>query len=208
MNIIFALDNDTAGRGALKRSLDILDNAKPLKGRICFDTWEEAEEYWDQQDRYEAKLERIEAEYVNPKDTAEPFFNEGVSREWVFEIRREALKNDYEKTYREFLANRKTEKEKNRSKLNYELHTYKPEGKMVSDQEIERAREKRIDEFVKVEHGFALCPFHKEKTASMSVTKNLYYCFGACGVGGDVINFVQRLRGISFREAVRFLNNA
>lgn len=51
-----------------------------------------------------------------------------------------------------------------------------------------------------------LCPFHDEKTASFSVTpvRNLWHCFG-CGEGGDTIDFVQRIEGLTFPEAVEFL---
>ena len=51
-----------------------------------------------------------------------------------------------------------------------------------------------------------LCPFHDEKTASFSVTpvRNMWHCFG-CGLGGDTIDFVQRIEGLTFPEAVEFL---
>jgi DNA primase len=41
-------------------------------------------------------------------------------------------------------------------------------------------------------HLFGLCPFHSERTASFSVRKDTgtWYCFGACGLGGDVIDLV------------------
>lgn len=48
--------------------------------------------------------------------------------------------------------------------------------------------------------GFALCPFHKEKTPSMKIDRNRYHCFG-CGEDGDIFEFVQRMEGISFKEA-------
>ncbi len=35
------------------------------------------------------------------------------------------------------------------------------------------------------------CPFHEDKTPSMSVKNDCYHCFG-CGASGDVISFVQR----------------
>ncbi|MBP3283936.1 MAG: DNA primase [Clostridia bacterium] len=51
-----------------------------------------------------------------------------------------------------------------------------------------------------------LCPFHKEKTPSFSVSsdKQIFHCFG-CGVGGDVIRFVQQVENIDFMEAVEML---
>ena len=38
--------------------------------------------------------------------------------------------------------------------------------------------------------GFCRCPFHAEKTASMKIYAQSFYCFG-CGAGGDVIDFVR-----------------
>jgi DNA primase len=51
-----------------------------------------------------------------------------------------------------------------------------------------------------------LCPFHEERTPSFSVepTEKLYHCFG-CGVGGDVIKFVEEKEGVGFTEAVEML---
>jgi DNA primase len=51
-----------------------------------------------------------------------------------------------------------------------------------------------------------LCPFHEERTPSFSVepTEKLYHCFG-CGVGGDVIKFVEEKDGLGFAEAVEVL---
>jgi DNA primase len=51
-----------------------------------------------------------------------------------------------------------------------------------------------------------LCPFHGEKTPSFNVhgDKGFFHCFG-CGVGGDVIKFVEMHDKISFPDAVRQL---
>jgi DNA primase len=51
-----------------------------------------------------------------------------------------------------------------------------------------------------------LCPFHGEKTPSFQVNgdKGFFHCFG-CGVGGDVIKFVELFDKITFPEAVRQL---
>ena len=51
------------------------------------------------------------------------------------------------------------------------------------------------------------CPFHSEKTPSFSVTPatNLFHCFG-CDAAGDAFNFLMKLDGIDFPEAVRRLS--
>lgn len=53
---------------------------------------------------------------------------------------------------------------------------------------------------------FGICPFHSEKTASFSVSRErqAFHCFG-CGVGGGVINFIMKAENLEFPDAVRFL---
>ena len=55
---------------------------------------------------------------------------------------------------------------------------------------------------------FGLCPFHKEKSPSFSVSpdKQIFHCFG-CGVGGNVIHFVSKIENIDFRETLELLAN-
>lgn len=45
----------------------------------------------------------------------------------------------------------------------------------------------------------ACCPFHDDKHPSMKIDKN-YHCF-ACGVGGDAIDYVSRMFGMSQYDA-------
>jgi hypothetical protein len=52
-------------------------------------------------------------------------------------------------------------------------------------------------------NGMCRCLFHEDKTPSMKLDRR-YYCFG-CGVTGDVIDFVSRLRGIGSKEAAILL---
>lgn len=53
---------------------------------------------------------------------------------------------------------------------------------------------------------FGLCPFHNEKSASFSVSldKQIYYCFG-CGAGGNVISFIMQIENYDFVEAIKHL---
>lgn len=48
--------------------------------------------------------------------------------------------------------------------------------------------------------GFISCPFHKEKTASMKIYQDSFYCFG-CGKAGDVFTFVQKMDNCDFKTA-------
>lgn len=52
------------------------------------------------------------------------------------------------------------------------------------------------------------CPFHADDTASLVITpaKNLWHCFG-CQIGGGVVDWVMKLRGVSFRHAVELLKD-
>ena len=54
--------------------------------------------------------------------------------------------------------------------------------------------------------GMALCPFHGEKTASMSFTdvENLFHCFG-CKMGGDIYKYVQEINNLEFQDAVELV---
>ncbi len=51
-----------------------------------------------------------------------------------------------------------------------------------------------------------LCPFHTERTPSFTCTPegNYFHCFG-CGASGDIYDFLQRVEGMDFPEAVETL---
>lgn len=74
---------------------------------------------------------------------------------------------------------------------------------------VQRLVEAAGIELKKIGKDFAgLCPFHREDTASFIVTpaKNLWRCFG-CGAAGGPIDWVMRLKGVSFRHAVELLKD-
>lgn len=56
-------------------------------------------------------------------------------------------------------------------------------------------------------HRKALCPFHSEKTPSFSIKGQHWHCFGQCGEGGDAIDLVAKLNGISTLEAAKILDS-
>ena len=55
--------------------------------------------------------------------------------------------------------------------------------------------------------GFAVCPFHSDKDASLKIYKGGrgWCCFG-CHKGGDVINMASLYYGLPFRETLKRLN--
>ena len=53
-----------------------------------------------------------------------------------------------------------------------------------------------------------VCPICKaggDRAFVITPTKGLYYCFGTCSKGGDVITMTANVRGTSLREAAEFL---
>lgn len=67
-----------------------------------------------------------------------------------------------------------------------------------------------ISEYIDVrkrgESFLALCPFHPDKTPSLSISqkKQVYHCFG-CGASGNVFTFIMEFKKKSFYEAVKEL---
>ena len=53
-----------------------------------------------------------------------------------------------------------------------------------------------------------VCPFHQEAEGSFTVygDSEKFYCFG-CGAVGDVLDFVQRMEGLTLPEAIRRLDD-
>ena len=52
--------------------------------------------------------------------------------------------------------------------------------------------------------GKCRCPFHNDRTPSMKVWTDHYFCFG-CGTGGDVFEFTMKMEHCDFGEAVQKL---
>ncbi len=85
----------------------------------------------------------------------------------------------------------------------------------MTDRNINEIRERMnvvevVQDFIKLKKAGAnmvgLCPFHKEKTGSFTVSpsKQIYKCFG-CGKSGDAIQFLMEHESKSFIEAMEIL---
>ncbi len=87
---------------------------------------------------------------------------------------------------------------------------------LIRREDVDLVRERaRIDEIVSAHVTLkpagvgalvGLCPFHDERSPSFNVRPSVgrYHCFG-CGEGGDVIEFVMKMDGLSFTEAIEYL---
>ena len=86
---------------------------------------------------------------------------------------------------------------------------------LIPDEKIEEIKQRAdivdlISEYVTLKKAgrnyLGLCPFHKEKTPSFTVSrdKQMFYCFG-CGEGGHVFTFLMKISNMTFPEAARHL---
>jgi len=83
--------------------------------------------------------------------------------------------------------------------------------KETIDKIFESARiEDVVGDFVSLKRRgvnlLGLCPFHKEKTPSFTVSpsKNIFKCFG-CGKGGSPVDFIMEHEQMTFPDALRYL---
>ena len=85
-----------------------------------------------------------------------------------------------------------------------------PEGNSngVTDAQIDQARDYPIQDLftelvnTPIRGGMAKCPFHPDKTASLSLRRhNRFHCFG-CQEKGDTIAFYMKIQNVPFITAV------
>ena len=80
---------------------------------------------------------------------------------------------------------------------------------MISNSDIEKILDRAdivdvVGQFVQLQRSGvrykACCPFHQEDTPSFMVdqARGLWYCFGACKEGGNVIKFVEKINNMNF----------
>jgi hypothetical protein len=87
-------------------------------------------------------------------------------------------------------------------------------GIVTNEERVEKARQYPIYEMAKYrlllrecgkDRYLANCPFHEDKSPSFYLyPTNTFHCFG-CQENGDVIKLTMHLHGISFREAIKLL---
>ena len=84
-----------------------------------------------------------------------------------------------------------------------------------SREDIDRVRERTdlvelASEVTRVKRSgrsvMAVCPFHSEKTPSLSIdpARGLFHCFG-CGKSGDIFGWIQETQGLGFTDALELL---
>ena len=84
---------------------------------------------------------------------------------------------------------------------------------MMEKYEIQKLRELPIEAVaerlgLRVRMHKALCPFHDDShpSLSFSVRRNTFRCF-VCGASGDAISLAEKVLGVGFKEACRWLAN-
>jgi len=87
-----------------------------------------------------------------------------------------------------------------RSQTQYKQPISKPDIHSVLERE-------NVKLYQKGQNFWARCPLHSERTPSFKVDsdRQTFYCFG-CQEHGDVVTFVRLLHGLSFREALTYLD--
>lgn len=79
----------------------------------------------------------------------------------------------------------------------------------ITDEQIARAREYPITNFIEFRRGFASCPWHAENTGSLHLLPNTNetraHCHGACGRSYDGIDAYMNIYKCNFATAVKAL---
>ena len=75
---------------------------------------------------------------------------------------------------------------------------------MFNKDEIEKAKLVPWDRITKVNGTMSICPFHEDKTESMSVKFSSAHCF-VCQRNWDKIQFVMERDTLTFKDAVKLL---
>jgi len=83
------------------------------------------------------------------------------------------------------------------------------EYSMYADEIVNRVNITQATQFYGLrynQHGYAVCPFHAEKTASLKIQGNYAHCFG-CGWNHNIIGFVMDTFKLDFKSALIKINS-
>ena len=143
----------------------------------------------------------IENEYLSRE---KPRVGEQIA-EWLAEIPEQEKRNIRLKLLRERIQIARDNKDvSDLRSLVAQFHFLMGVSAGLEPADIEQARTHKIESIIKTIRGMALCPFHNEKSPSMDIRKNFYYCYG-CGAHGDVISLTMHLENLNFAQAVKRL---
>ncbi len=121
------------------------------------------------------------------------------------EMRRKFLQGEITRVKERYLQNPTDKRiEKKLRGLMFEIKIHLGEVKGISAEMIQQAKTYPITELIEHRNLMAICPFHNDKSPSLNLKKNFYYCHG-CGEHGDVIDFVMKQKNVSFKQAVEAL---
>lgn len=121
------------------------------------------------------------------------------ARKWAYQLP-EAFE-----TKRQLLVERlqkaKDENDPNAKRILDQYKVFTGKITSLTPQQIERARQYPLKDLVGTQKNITNCPFHDDRTASMNIKNNFYYCHG-CGAKGDTIKYLMETDGLSFKDAV------
>lgn len=179
-----------------KWMLTHLDTVDPQK--IALVTKSSEQECWE----YLSDLDAALNEYAAAREAYLPTLQKELE-DWIGTI------PDRKETRRKVLLEKLQNAKKDPSKYDvpklmreYKILTQK-EG-VITEAQIQHAREYPLENLIDHRKFMAKCPFHPDKTASMYLKNNFYHCFG-CQANGDTIDFVMKSKNLTFPEAVRYL---
>jgi hypothetical protein len=129
-----------------------------------------------------------------------------ISKHEQHEMRRRYLLNRIQELKPKYLETQSPELHRELSALLFETKVFTGKITGTTPETIDRARQYPLTNLVKSRNGMAICPFHNEKTPSLNIKNNFYFCHG-CGESGDTISFVMKRDNLRFPEAVAKLTS-
>jgi hypothetical protein len=174
----------------------------PLYCWLTGDNEDEVHEYLDEEQRAYEMAERHYYQVELPKVREElQLMKEDFPEEERNRMRREYLLDRIKELKKEYLKTQDKKIGKKLHQLMTEAKIFMHPDKGVSPDQIAKARQYPLKELVRHKNYMAQCPFHNDRKPSMNIRNNFFYCH-ACGESGDVIDFVRKRDGLSFKQAV------